>query len=207
MIDFSAFDRADVTKTPFRFMSTSGALTGEAAANIRRDYPAINKSGFLPLSKLDSRGAFSELIDDLQSTQLAEALSDKLALDLRDKPRMITVRRLSKIGDGRIHNDSISKICTMLIYLNKEWAPEQSGAIRALKNEHDIDDYLVEIPPLAGNIFAFARADNSWHGHLPFEGERLVVQTTFLSSQDELDRKENRGGIQLFLKRVNPFSR
>ena len=139
---------------------------------------------------------------DLQGPGLAEVLSDKLGLNLRDKPRMITVRRLSKRSDGRVHNDSVAKICTMLVYLNEGWDASEGGAIRALNGEASMDDYAEEVAPVAGNVFAFARSETSWHGHPPFEGERYVVQVTFLTSQAELDRKEKRGGLQLKLKRL-----
>lgn len=206
MIDFAALDRATVSAAPFRYLSATGVLTRDSAADIRRDYPAITKSGYLPLSKLEAKGAFGALIADLQSERLAEILSEKLALDLRGKPRMITVRRLSKAGDGRIHNDSLAKIATMLIYLNDDWDSAAGGAIRALNGPDDMDDYAAEVAPLAGNVFAFARSETSWHGHPPFTGERYVVQTTFLTSQEELDRKENRGEMQLLLKKLNPFA-
>ncbi|MTH96281.1 2OG-Fe(II) oxygenase [Roseibium sp. RKSG952] len=183
-------------------MVGSDVVTPEQAAEIRRDYPDIKETGYLPLSKLESQGAFQKLIEDLQSPELAAILSEKLGLDLYDKPRMITVRRHSKIGDGRIHNDSKSKICTMLIYLNDGWNNAEGGAIRALNNETSMDDFAEEVSPLAGNVFAFARSENSWHGHPPFEGERFVVQTTFLTSEEELRRKENRGGFQTKLKRL-----
>lgn len=205
MLNFEALASAETRTTPFTYIVASGALSYEQAAAVRSDYPAITKTGYLPLSKLDSRGRFQELITDLQSRQLAEILSAKLGLDLVDKPRMITVRKLSKHGDGRIHNDSASKICTMLVYLNAEWDNEEGGAIRALNGSTDMDDYAEEVAPIAGNVFAFARSETSWHGHPSFAGERYVVQTTFLTSQDELDRKENRGGLQLLLKKLNPF--
>lgn len=45
-----------------------------------------------------------------------------------------------------------------------------------------------------GTLVAFARADDSWHGHLPFEGERRVLlQVAWLASEDELLRKQRRG--------------
>ena len=206
MINFSALEAAKVYDAPFRFITAQGTLTKAQAGDVRRDYPAIDRSGYLPLTKLDVKGAFASLIDDLQSKRLAEILSDKLSLDLVDKPRMITVRKLSKIGDGRVHNDSVSKITTMLIYLNEDWDPSEGGAIRALNGPDDMDDFSLEFPPLAGNVFAFARSDTSWHGHPPFAGERYVVQTTFLISQDALDRKENRGALQMLLKKLNPFA-
>ncbi|HPE32762.1 MAG TPA: 2OG-Fe(II) oxygenase [Parvularculaceae bacterium] len=206
MINFNALEAAKVYDAPFRFITAEGALTKAQAGEVRRDYPTIDRSGYLPLTKLDVKGAFASLIDDLQSKRLAEILSDKLSLDLVDKPRMITVRKLSKIGDGRVHNDSVSKITTMLIYLNDDWDPAEGGAIRALNGPDDMDDFSLEFPPLAGNVFAFARSDTSWHGHPPFAGERYVVQTTFLVSQDALDRKENRGALQMLLKKLNPFA-
>jgi len=207
MIDFDAIRNAEVCEDPFTFMMGSDVISAEQGQRVRADYPMITKSGYHPLSQLDIGGAFGELIDDLKSAELAEILSQKLGLELRDKPRMITVRKLSKKKDGRVHNDSLAKICTFLIYLNGEWDDSQGGAIRALNNDHDMDDFSAEVSPISGNIFGFARSDNSWHGHPPFEGERYVVQTTFLINQEALDRKENRGKTQLFLKKINPFAK
>ncbi len=205
MLDFDALRCAEAYETPFRFLIAGGVVSDEQAAAVRRDYPAITKSGFLPLSKLEAHGAFAALIADLQSDALGEALSSKLGLDLAGKPRMITVRRRSKLGDGRIHNDSKSKICTMLIYLNEAWDAD-GGAVRALNGPRDMADYAVEVAPVAGNVFAFARSETSWHGHPPFAGDRYVVQTTFLTSEAELARKENRGGLQTLMKRLIPFA-
>jgi hypothetical protein len=95
--------------------------------------------GFLTLSKHDVAGHFKSLIDDLMSPQLADVLSEKLNLDLTDKPRMITFRRISKKGDGRIHNDGKAKICTMLICLNDDWDNADGVAIRALNSDTDMD--------------------------------------------------------------------
>lgn len=202
MMNFDALKASGTRTSPFRYMVGEGVLTREQAAEIRRDYPDIQQTGYLPLSKLNSEGAFQRLIEDLQKPELANILSEKLDLDLQDKPRMITVRRLSKHGDGRIHNDSKSKICTMLIYLNDEWDDARGGAIRALNGDTNMDDYAEEVSPLAGNVFAFKRSETSWHGHPSFKGERYVVQVTFLISQEELDRKEKRGGLQTKIKRL-----
>lgn len=202
MLNFDALRNARTRTEPFTYIVAEGALSEEQAKGVRTDYPAIDKTGYLPLTKLDAAGHFRELINDLQSEELAKVLSEKLCLDLVGKPRMITVRRLSKLGDGRIHNDSVSKICTMLVYLNETWDKDEGGAIRALNGEHDMDDYAEEVEPLAGNVFAFARSETSWHGHPPFAGERYVIQTTFLTSQEELDRKEKRGSLQMKLKRL-----
>jgi hypothetical protein len=205
MLDFDALRQADMRARPFNYFIAAGAVTEAEAEAVRSDYPAINKPGYLPLSKLEASGAFKRLTDDLNSPELAEVLSEKFGVDFTDKPRMITVRRLSQKSDGPIHNDSKAKILTMLIYLNKDWDGTGAGCIRALNGPDDFEDFAEEVPPLSGYVFAFLRDDNSWHGHLPYEGERYVIQTTFLTSQAELDRKENRGGLQYVLKKLNPF--
>ncbi|MEM9704862.1 MAG: 2OG-Fe(II) oxygenase [Pseudomonadota bacterium] len=206
MLNFKSIEDADVHTQPFRFLQAAGAVTQDQAADVRKDYPGINRPGFFPLASLDARGAFAELIEDLQSDRLAAVLGQHLDLDLVSKPRMITVRKLSQKSDGRIHNDSQSKICTMLIYLNEKWSSSE-GAVRALNGDADMDDFALEVAPTAGNVFAFARSDNSWHGHPPFAGDRYVVQTTYLVSDEALRRKEKTGGWQQILKNVNPFAK
>ena len=200
MIDFSRLRDAEVRTHPFSYLTADNVVSESEGEDIRRDYPEIKQSGYLPLSKLKGGTAFNALIDDLKSVELAEILSNKLGLELRDKPRMITVRKHSKLKDGRIHNDSVSKICTCLIYLNKDWNDKVGGAIRALNGDTDMDDFADEVSPLTGNVFAFARSDTSWHGHPPFKGERYVIQTTFLVDEAALERKEKRGGLQMRLK-------
>lgn len=207
MLNFEALRNAKTRNSPFTYIVAEGTVTSDQAAQVRTDYPIIRKSGYLPLSKLVSKGKFAELIEDLKSPELASILSDKLGLELRDKPRMITVRKLSKHGDGRIHNDSAAKICTMLIYLNESWDDAEGGAIRALNSSENMEDFAEEVFPISGNVFAFARSSNSWHGHPSFAGERYVIQTTFLINEAELARKEKRGRLQSLLKKLNPFDR
>jgi SM-20-related protein len=206
MINFEALQEAKVQTSPYSYLLATGVLGKEQAGQIRQDYPGeIKKPGFLPLSKLEPKGAFKALIDDLQSAELAKLLSEKFDVDLTDKPYMITVRRLSQKSDGGIHRDSLSKILTLLVYLNDDWDDDGAGSLRVLNGPDDFDDYKTEVLPLTGHVFAFLRSDDSWHGFLPFTGERYVVQMAFLTSQDELDRKEKRGALQMLLKNLNPF--
>ncbi len=206
MIDFNALKAARVHTSPYAYLLADRVLSQDQAARIRKDYPPeIKKPGFLPLSKLVPQGAFKALIEDLQDLKLAKLLGDKFGVDLTDKPYMITVRRLSQRSDGGIHRDSRSKILTLLVYLNEDWGDDGAGALRVLNGSDDFEDYETEVPPVAGNVFAFLRAENSWHGFLPFKGERYVVQMAFLTSQAELDRKEKRGTLQMLLKNLNPF--
>jgi hypothetical protein len=188
-------------------MVAGNIFSASDALKVRNDYPPITSTGYINLDSCRVQGAFAELIGDLSSAHLAEILSDKLQIDLHDRPRMITVLRQSHTGMGKPHTDSASKICTMLVYLNPVWEMHGSGAIRVLRNGTNLDDYVREIPPLEGNAFAFRRSEWSWHGHTPCVGERFVVQTTFLRDATELRRKQGRGRMQAILKRLNPFTR
>ena len=104
---------------------------------------------------------------------------------------------------GTLHTDSRSKVATALVYFNRDWPHGSAGCLRFLANGDDIGAMLApEIPPLYGTLVAFARADDSWHGHLPFEGERRVLQVAWLTSEDELRRKQKRGRFSRWLKKL-----
>ncbi len=53
-----------------------------------------------------------------------------------------------------------------------------------------------------GNLAVFRRAENSFHGHLPYEGERRVIQVAWLTSQDEKMRKTQRGKLSRLFKKL-----
>ena len=68
---------------------------------------------------------------------------------------------------------------------------------------HDIDDLVApEIKPLFGNLVVFKRAENSFHGHLPYEGERHVIQVAWLTSLEEKMRKTQRGKLSRLFKKL-----
>jgi len=200
LLKLDAIAAAAPNRDPYPFILASGALSPADAAAIKRDFPDIKKNGYLPLSALKRSGAFDALLKDLEGPELAEILSEKLGLELRDKPRMITVRKWSAGNDGRIHNDGEAKIATSLLYLNDEWPEGDGGRLRVLRSETSFDDSAAEVPPVYGTFFAFARTENSWHGHKPFTGERRVIQITWLRSWEDYERKEKRGRFSLLLK-------
>lgn len=41
-----------------------------------------------------------------------------------------------------------------------------------LRKPDDLTDYAAEIQPNGGTLASFPRAENSWHGHEPYIGER-----------------------------------
>ncbi len=202
MLDLAAIDKAEVNTDPYPYLIADNVLPIPAQEKLREDFPDFDKPGFFPLSMAKQKGAFAELIADLQKKEYSAMIGDKLGLELRDKPQMITIRKWSELKAGRIHNDSESKICTSLIYLNDNWDKGDGGRLRVLRNEKSFDSTAAEIPPVYGTLFAFKRTNNSWHGHKPFEGERRVVQITWLRSQADLDRKEKRGNFSYLIKKI-----
>ena len=202
VLNAAAVAAGAVHTEPFRYITCQNVLTPENAAAIRRDFPQTSSVGFLNSTDLAREGAYAQLLDDLESPELAAILSEKLDMDLSKAGRLITVRRWSRKTDGRIHTDSERKISTFLVYLNETWSAADSGAFRVLRNDHDFEDYVEEIPPIQGNAVGFKRADNSWHGHKPFEGERLVVQLTYVQSAEAAEHKRRAAGFQGFVKKL-----
>ena len=202
LLNLDAVNSGRVSDDPYRHIICENVLTPENAAAIRADFPQTTSVGFLNSTDLTRDGAYAALLDDLESPELAAVLSEKLQLDLSKAGRLITVRRWSRKSDGRIHTDSERKISTFLVYLNETWTAADSGAFRVLRGEKDFEDYVAEVPPIQGNAVGFKRAAHSWHGHKPFEGERLVVQLTYLQSAEAADHKRRAAGFQGFMKKL-----
>jgi hypothetical protein len=204
-LNLKALASAPVRREPYPYLIAGDVLSPGAMPELTRTFPAISRTGFLPLSLLARDGAFDALLKELEGPELAALLTDKFGIELRDKPRMITIRRWSALKDGRIHNDSESKIFTALLYLNAGWKEgETGGRLRVLHDDKDFENYAAEVPPLFGTFFCFQRTGNSWHGHKPFAGERRVIQITWLQSWEDYHRKEKRGRFSHFLKKLKP---
>ena len=204
VLDLDAISRAPVVREPFTYFSASGVLSQAALRDIARDFPPIRQGGIFPLEQLETGAAFDALVDDIRSADLERTVGGMLGIDLASRPLMITVRGHCSRRDGRIHTDSEDKVATCLLYLNEPWA-QGGGRLRLLRNGHDIDDYLAEIPPDGGTLVAFRRSDTSWHGHLPFEGPRRYVMFNWVRSGAALSRHVRRHHLSASLKRLNPF--
>ena len=204
MLDLGTIRGAPVAAEPFRYFSTSGVLDADALAAINRDFPPISQSGIFPLEELAPGPAFNDLIDEIRSFDLEEIIEEKLGVELSELPLMITVRGHCHRRDGRIHTDSIDKVATCLLYLNDHW-DDDGGRLRLLRNGTDIESYLAEIPPHGGTLVAFRRSENSWHGHLPYQGQRRYVMFNWVRSDAALTRNILRHRVSAGLKRLNPF--
>ena len=177
-----AFRTTPLVREPFQHLVVPGFIGPGALAAINADYPKISSSGSFPVDQVTFGPAFQKLLDELESDEFRDAFEEKFAIDLAGRPTVTTVRGRCDARDGQIHTDSKSKIITVLIYMNEAWG-EAGGRLRLLRSAHDLNDIILEVPPVSGTLLAFKRSDNSWHGHEPFAGERRVIQFNWLTSQ------------------------
>jgi SM-20-related protein len=177
-----AFTKTPLVQTPFQYVIVSGFLDSAAFAAISADYPKITTSGSFPVDQVTFGPAFRTLLDELEGDEFRQAFEEKFNIDLKGRPTVTTVRGRCSLRDGKIHTDSTTKIITALIYMNEAWEP-RGGRLRLLRSARDLNDIIVEVPPIAGTLIAFKRSDNSWHGHDAFDGERRVIQFNWLTSE------------------------
>jgi SM-20-related protein len=178
----AALRATPLIREPFPYLIVEGFVGPAALAAINADYPKVSSSGSFPADELSFGPTFQSLLDELESEEFRAAFEEKFAIDLSGRPTVTTVRGRCDASDGRIHTDSKSKIITVLIYMNESWG-DAGGRLRLLRSADDLNDIIVEVPPVAGTLLAFKRSDNSWHGHEPFVGERRVIQFNWLTSQ------------------------
>jgi SM-20-related protein len=203
-LDLAAFRATPLVREPFEYLILPGFVKREAREAINAAYPVIKRAGSFPLSELTYGPAFTSLVAELNGDEMRRAFEEKFGLDLAGRPTMITARGCASARDGRIHTDTPSKIITVLIYMNSQWeAP--GGRLRLLRSATDLDDVIVEVPPEEGTLLCFRRANNSFHGHKPFVGERRVLQFNWVTEQRIVDRELKRHRFSAWTKRLLAF--
>ena len=173
---------------PFPFVVIPDFLRLDYQEELSRDFPQIKSRGSFPLNRLSYGDSFARLASELCGNELRVAIEEKFDLDLSDRQTLLTVRGMTGKRDGRIHADTKSKFVTLLLYLNSRW-PSDTGRLRLLNNAHDLEDYVVEIPPVFGTCLIFKVTENCWHGHKPFVGERRALQLNYV--KDEAARRRH----------------
>ena len=206
LFDPSRLDRADtvVRTEPFCFIVAREQLPAGAARDLERDFPKYAGAGFFPYEESDCGPSVNQLVADLIDPAVATAVGKRLGIDnLGQYPTLVTLCRALNKRHGTIHTDSRSKVATALLYLNESWPDTSDGCLRFLGRVDDVDSLVApELKPLYGNLAVFKRSDNSFHGHLPFEGERRVIQVAWLTSEDEKLRKTQRGKLSRLFKKL-----
>jgi hypothetical protein len=174
----------------------------EAFARVSADFPKVPGPGSHPPSELAIRGAFAELMAELDGEAFRRAMEEKFNVDLTGRPTMYTVRGFVREKDGEIHTDSKTKILTVLLYMNEGWESD-GGRLRILRSGDNLDDYTSEVPPNGGTLLVFRRSDNSWHGHKPHAGPRRVIQLNWVTDQDVVEREQGRHRFSTRMKKLS----
>ena len=201
VLNARALREAPLVAEPFPYLVVDNLIRPEVLAEVVESFPRIDKRGSFPPEAVSCSGRFATLMQELHSVELRDLIGERLGMDLKDRPPMLTVRGRTGKKDGRIHTDSKSKLVTVLLYLNRGWsAPE--GRLRLLYNDHDLTRYAAEISPDAGRCLIFKVTPNCWHGHEPFEGERRTIQLNYVTSEEVRERDLKRHRFSAFLKRL-----
>ncbi|TAN07589.1 MAG: 2OG-Fe(II) oxygenase [Rhodanobacteraceae bacterium] len=206
LLDPARLDRPDtlIRLEPFPFLAAHGQLPESARADFDRDFPKYSGAGFFPYNEKECGPSIRTLVETMASPAFANAVGGKLGIaNLGQFPTMVSIcRHLSK-RHGTIHTDSKCTVATGLVYFNTEWRDTGGGCLRFLAKIDDIDATVApEVQPVYGEFVLFKRADNSFHGFLPAEGERRVIKVAWLTSEEEKLRKTRRGNATRFFKRL-----
>jgi SM-20-related protein len=204
MLDIARLDAAPLGSDPCVYVHVPGFVRADALKEINRDYPDIRERGNFPPEELSYGPAFAELLEELSSQDLKAAFERKFSLDLSENPLQLTARKYVDETDSGLHNDSRTKVVTVLIYFNETWQ-HAGGKLRLTRNEHDFANYTVECEPKEGNLLAFVRSATSFHGYLPCSAERRSIQMYWVKPKRE-QRDLGRAGslvkkLKRFLKR------
>ncbi len=188
ILNIQAFRDTKLTEQPFPFIVVKDFIKPDQIKSLVNDYPNIKGAGLYPMDILQYGNAIKQLVAELAGEELRQAVAEKFKLELNGRPPMITFRRYARYKDGRIHTDTKSKVLSMLLYLNESW-PYQGGRLRLLRDPHDINSTIVEVPPLAGTIVMFKVTPNGWHGHDKFVGERRAIMLNYITDQQALEKE------------------
>jgi SM-20-related protein len=179
VLNLAAVDRAALQREPFDFLVVRDAIAPETLDALNRDYPRIDKPANYSPEDLEYGPSFAKLLQELDSPEFERHVAAKFGVNLDGTRKTITVRRYSEPSDGHIHTDHWSKIITLLVYFNPSWEQE-GGRLRMLRCGDDIENFTAEVAPLGGTVLAFRRSEHSWHGYKRFDGERRMIQMSWV---------------------------
>jgi SM-20-related protein len=200
-LDLNKLRAAKLETDPYMHVVVPGFLPPDSVKRINATYPTIETGGSYPIESLDAGMTIKEVIDELDGPEFEAIIAEKFDVDLDGRPKMYSLRGYTRAKDGQIHTDSRDKIITVLLYLNDEWK-QPGGRLRILRNGHDVDDFVAEVPPDNGTLLVFKRSDTSWHGHHPFEGQRRSLQMNWMTSEGSKGFHAIRHKISAAVKKV-----
>ncbi|MBT4710341.1 MAG: 2OG-Fe(II) oxygenase [Alphaproteobacteria bacterium] len=203
-LNLDVFTDTPLVTDPYEHLVVPGFLDQGMIDGATADFPNVAKAGLFPTTEVSCTGGFQKLLDALDGPEFEAAIAEKFSVEVSGLPKLFTVRGRAQPKDGRIHTDSVTKVITVLVYLNRDWSG-LGGRLRVLRGPDDIADYTAEIEPAAGTLFAFLRSDKSFHGHEPFDGERRAIQMNWMTTVAVRDREISRHRFSSRLKRLLPI--
>lgn len=212
VVNMRRLDGADVLlrREPVAFIVAKDVLENSLHDALCRDFPRYREAGFFEHDPDRCGPTINALVDEIRSRAFADKLGEKLGIpQLATKPMLVHLSSLQNRRHGTIHTDSRATVATVLFYFNNAWPHGSAGCLRFLGREDDIEAMIApEVKPLFGTMVAFRRSDISYHGFLPYEGERMVIKAAWIVSREELDRKQRRNRTtHLFKKVLGPIDR
>lgn len=201
VLRLDALKDAEVKSTPFPYFVVDHSIVDSEVQAVVKDFPKITQGGSYNLDDVEIKPNFDRLLKSVDTPEFRQILTDKFGVNVMEHPMMITLRGFSRQKDGRIHSDSKSKLLTILIYLNESWDAE-TGRLRILNDNHDINNYVEEINAGPGSLVAFKVTDNGWHGYIPYEGQRQSIQINFLTSEKANAKHKFFHGLSAKFKKV-----
>jgi SM-20-related protein len=202
MLNVDRLRATALSTVPFDHVIVENFIHADWEDRLMADFPAIQKPGSFPLSSVRVGSDFARLIEQMNGVDFRTAVEEKFSISLANRPTMFTVRGVCRSSDGKIHTDSETKLITVLLYMNPRWANE-GGRLRLLRSAI-IDDAALEVSPNVGTLLIFKRSDRSYHGHLPFDGVRKVIQMNWVVDQKTVDREQKRHRWSAVIKRLRP---
>ncbi len=181
ILDLEVVRRTPLNRDPFEFVAAQGVIGPRTLEKLNQDYPVINRPANFKPENLTYGPTFEQLLAELNGPEFQHLIESKFGVRLDGTSKTITVRKYSEMSDGNIHTDHWSKVITVLLYFNPEWTHD-AGRLRLLRSKDDIEDHSLEVAPLGGTLLAFRRSAHSYHGYRGFEGERRMLQMSWVKS-------------------------
>jgi SM-20-related protein len=203
-LDYARLAATPLATDPFPHVVVPDFVPADRLAAVVAALPPLEKRGSFPPDSVRMGAAARELMTEMEGSRLRDAIADKFGLDLRGAPTMVTLRGRTEAKDGRIHTDSTAKRVTVLLYLNPEteaWA-RRDGCLRLLRGPSNLDDYVVEVPPVNGTLLVFPNGPNTWHGHRQYIGKRYAVQLNYMTTDAAARSELRRHRISAFVKKL-----
>ncbi len=207
LLDPARLDRpdTDIRLAAVPVSDRSRPAAGRGAQRPGARFPALHECRLLPLRRQRLR-PFGQCPGAAAWARaaFASAVGQRLGIpNLGQFPTLVTLCRSAQQAPRHHPHGQQVQGGDGLALSQPQWPDTSDGCLRFLGSIDDIDSVLApELKPLYGEFAVFKRCDNSFHGHLPYEGERRVIQVAWLTSEEEKLRKTKRGKFARGFKKI-----